>query len=211
MLGPSRMLISALWATTRPYRRKAGSSAIFFSTFEFLTQTIAASNQLSNSDIKNGLWMYLDSGASRSVIQEYSPIGKHLLNVSETMGSCNVGNKANLKYIEKGTITTENEVTVVEDLKYDLYAAVAAAKRGVTCIIDFKNGKNKSYLYCKYFGSVTPLIENKNIILEVVPVHLYVNKSNDVGLMAKQVKSKPSMSKISKFWLGWWSHRRLLM
>ena len=149
----------------------------------------------------NGLWMYLDSGASRSVIQEDSPIRKHLLNVSETTGSCNVGNGASLKYIEKGTITTENEVTVVADLKYDLYAAVAAAKRGVTCVIDFENGKNQSYLYCKNSGSVTPLIERKKGILEV-PVHLYVNESNDIGLMAKQVKSKPSMSKISKFWLG---------
>jgi hypothetical protein len=110
---------------------------------------------------EEGLWMYLDSGASRSVIQEDSPIRKHLLNVSETTGSCNVGNGANLKYIKKGTITTENEVTVVADLKYDLYAAVAAAKRGVTCVIDFKNGKNQSYLYCKNSGSVTPLIERK--------------------------------------------------
>ncbi len=92
---------------------------------------------------EKGLWMYLDSGASRSVIQEDSPIRKHLLNVSKTTGSCKVGNGDDLKYIEKGTITKGNEVTVVADLKYDLYdAAVAAAKRGVSCVIDFNNGKN---------------------------------------------------------------------
>ena len=33
-----------------------------------------------------GLWMYLDSGASRSVIQETSPIRPYLVNVSETDG-----------------------------------------------------------------------------------------------------------------------------
>jgi hypothetical protein len=60
--------------------------------------------------------MYLDSGASRSVIHEESPIRQHLSNVSTTTGSCNVGNGANLKYLEKGMITKFNEVTVVQDL-----------------------------------------------------------------------------------------------
>ena len=46
------------------------------------------------------------------------------------------------------------------------------------------------------------LIERKKGILEV-PIHLYVNNENDIGLMAEgQENSKPSMSKISKFWLG---------
>ena len=94
--------------------------------------------------------MYLDSGASRSVIQEESPIKALLTDLSETNGSCNVGNGANLKYLEKGMLTVNNEVTVVQGLKYDLYAAVAAAKRGVSCILDFdKNGKNKSFLINK--------------------------------------------------------------
>ncbi len=53
---------------------------------------------------ETGLWMYLDSGASRSVIQEESPIRQHLTNVSETNGSCNVGNGANLSYLQKGTM-----------------------------------------------------------------------------------------------------------
>ena len=135
-----------------------------------------------------GIWMYLDSGASRSVIQEQSPIRPLLSDVSETKGSCNVGNGANLKYLEKGMITDNNEVTVVKGLKYDLYAAVAAAKRGVSCVLDFEeNGENKSYLFDKKSGVVTPLIERKKGILEV-PIHLYVGKE-DKGLTAIEPKS----------------------
>jgi hypothetical protein len=113
---------------------------------------------------EKGLWMFLDSGASRSVlvIQENSPIREHLINVSETNGSCNVENGAKLKYLQKGLLTKNNEVTVVKDLKYDLYAAVAAAKRGVSCVSDYStNGKNRSYLLCKKTGTITPLIERK--------------------------------------------------
>jgi hypothetical protein len=95
---------------------------------------------------EEGLWMFLDSGASRSVIQENSPIRKHLINVSETNGSCNVGNGANLKYLQKGLITKNNEVTVVKDLKYDLYAAVAAAKRGISCVLDYTHKWSKPKL-----------------------------------------------------------------
>ena len=97
---------------------------------------------------EKGLWMFLDSGASRSVIQENSPIRKHLINVSEANGSCNVGNGANLKYLQKGIITKNNEVTVVKDLKYDLYAAVAAAKRGVSCVLDFSATAKTEATYC---------------------------------------------------------------
>ena len=152
---------------------------------------------------ETGLWMYLDSGASRSVIQEQSPIRQHLTNVSATIGSCNVGNGAKLKYLERGTITQNNEVTVVKDLKYDLYAAVAAAKRGVSCVLDYNsNGDNQSYLLCKKSGTITPLIERRNGILEV-PIHLYVNK-NETGLIAKDKEelSQLSMAGISKFWYG---------
>jgi hypothetical protein len=47
-------------------------------------------------------------------------------------------------------ITSGNELTVVQDLQYDLYSAVAAAKRGITCILDYnRKGENKSYLFCK--------------------------------------------------------------
>ena len=39
-----------------------------------------------------------------------------------------VGNGANLQYLQKGIVTENNEINVVKDLTYDLYAAVAAAK-----------------------------------------------------------------------------------
>ncbi len=149
--------------------------------------------------------MYLDSGASRSVIQEKSPIRPYLSNVRETDGSCNVGNGANLKYLEKGFVTLSNEVTVFEDLKYDRRAAVAAAKRGVSCVLDFdSNGDNRGYLFCKTSGNITPLIERRKGILEV-PVHLYVNNRKK-GVMATEAKlssssSQISMATVSKFWV----------
>jgi hypothetical protein len=152
---------------------------------------------------EEGLWMYLDSGASRSVIRENSPLKPYLNDLSETNGSCNVGNGATLQYLQKGFITRGNEVTVVKDLQYDLYAAVAAAKRGVSCILDFNSkGENQSYLLCKNSGTVTPLIERKSGILEI-PVHLYINKDGyDKGLSATETTEKLSMSKIAKFWYG---------
>jgi transposase InsO family protein len=172
---------------------------------------------------QHGLWMYLDSGASRSVIHEQSPIRPHLRNISPEYGSCNVGNGANLQYLEKGSITENNTVTVVKDLKYDLYAAVAAAKRGVSCVLDYTaEGENHSYLFCKKTRTITPLIERKQGILEV-PVHLYINKA-DKGLMVAEKQTpalnltektekttnkfvlptnqKLSMASISKFWHG---------
>jgi len=39
------------------------------------------------------------------------------------------------------------EITVVNDLKYDLFSSVSAAKQGLTSIIDYdlQTGKNNSY------------------------------------------------------------------
>ncbi len=152
-----------------------------------------------NANDDKGLWMYLDSGASRSVIGEKSPIRPHLKNVAETDGSCQIASGANLKYLEKGSITLNNEVTVVKDLKFDLYAAVAAAKRGVSCILDFSStGLNRSYLLCKKTGTITPLIDRNKGILEV-PVHLYVDK-NDSGLKVTDNEPTLTPAEISKFW-----------
>ncbi len=36
-------------------------------------------------------------------------------------------------------ITKGNELTVVQYLQYDLYAAVAAAKRGIHCVLDYND------------------------------------------------------------------------
>jgi hypothetical protein len=38
------------------------------------------------------LWMFFDSGASRSVISTESPIRKHLKEIRPAYGSCSVGN-----------------------------------------------------------------------------------------------------------------------
>jgi hypothetical protein len=150
---------------------------------------------------EKGLWMFLDSGASRSVISEKSPLKSHLYNLQETIGSCNVGNGATLKYLQKGLITDGNELTVVQDLQYDLYSAVSAAKRGISCILDYNSkGENRSYLLCKQTGNVTPLIERKKGILEI-PLHLYIDKK-EKGLMASEPETTLPMSTISKFWYG---------
>jgi transposase InsO family protein len=108
--------------------------------------------------------------------------------------------------LQKGSITNGNEVTVVRDLQYDLYAAVAAAKRGISCILDFnKDGENQSYLLDKKSGTVTPLIERKSGILEI-PVHLYIDKNgNEKGLTVNE-NDKLSMSTVSKFWHGMDKH-----
>jgi hypothetical protein len=74
------------------------------------------------------LWMYFDSGASRSVISTTSPVRKHLHSVTPTYGSCSVGNGTPLQYIEKGTIKDKLEITVVEDLKYDLFSSVSTSE-----------------------------------------------------------------------------------
>jgi transposase InsO family protein len=147
------------------------------------------------------LWMFLDSGASRSVIGEKSPLMPHLYNLRETNGSCNIGNGTKLQYLQKGFITDENELTVVQDLQYDLYSAVSAAKRGISCILDYNdNGENQSYLLCKKTGVVTPLIERKKGILEI-PLHLYID-SKEKGLLASEPATTLSMSTVSKFWYG---------
>ena len=142
IIGIKWILNAALGVFNRFYRQmKAGPGATFYSTFvwtlkdqpKIKIQLAEKIQVLEERKAKGdtGIWMYLDSGASRSVIQEESPIRALLSNISETQGSCNVGNGASLKYLEKGMLTTNNEVTVVQSLKYDLYAAVAAAKRGV--------------------------------------------------------------------------------
>jgi hypothetical protein len=62
-----------------------------------------------NSDAE--LWMYFDSGASRSVISTESPIRKHLKALVPTYGSCSIGNGTPLQYIEKGTVYDNLEIT----------------------------------------------------------------------------------------------------
>ncbi len=119
--------------------------------------------------------MYYDSGASasRSVISTTSPVRKHLQAVGPAYGSCSIGDGTPLHYIEKGLVTDNLEITVVKNLKYDLFSSVSAAKQGLTSIIDYdlQTGENRSFTIDKLTGSITPLVERGKGILEL-PLHL---------------------------------------
>jgi transposase InsO family protein len=152
---------------------------------------------------EKGLWMYFDSGASRSVISTTSPIRKHLKSLTPTYGSCSIGNGTTLQYLEKGLVKDNLEITVVNDLKYDLFSSVNAAKQGLTSVIDYdlKTGKNNSYTIDKVTGSVTPLIERGKGILEL-PLHLMLPSGVSLALTPNQspLRSELSPNQISMFW-----------
>jgi len=73
-----------------------------------------------NKNAKEDLWMYFDSGASRSVITTNSPIRQHLQAIGPAYGSCSIGDGSPLHYLEKGHVTDNLEFTVVDGLKFDL-------------------------------------------------------------------------------------------
>jgi hypothetical protein len=68
-----------------------------------------------------------------------------------------------------------------------LYSAVAAAKRGISAVVDYDTvtGENRSFTYCKDTKEVSPLVERRDGALEV-PVHLLLSRKNTVGLLAKE-------------------------
>ncbi len=136
--------------------------------------------ELEDAGVK-GQWMFFDSGASRTVIRTESPLRSHLTNVVPSNGSCTIGNGTRLPYIETGTLTANNQATVVEGLEFDLCSAVAAAKRDISAIIDYDptSGENRSFIYCKDSGEISPLIERRNGALEV-PIHLTLSRKNTV-------------------------------
>jgi hypothetical protein len=129
--------------------------------------------KVAKDNCKEELWMYFDSGASRSVISTTSPIRTHLQAVNPTYGSCSIGDGTPLQYIEKGNVMDNLEITVVQDLKFDLFSSVSAAKQGLTSVIDFdlQTGKNNSYTIDKTTGTITPLVERGKGILEL-PLHM---------------------------------------
>jgi hypothetical protein len=90
-------------------------------------------------------------------------------------------------------LTANNPATEVEGLEFDLYSAVAAAKRGISAIIDFDplSGETRSFIYCKDSGEISPLIERRNEALEV-PIHLTLSRKDTVGLIAKENESPRS-------------------
>jgi transposase InsO family protein len=149
------------------------------------------------------LWMYFDSGASRSVISTESPIRKHLKEIIPAYGSCSVGNGTPLQYIETGKIQDNMEITVVADLKYDLFSSVNAAKQGLTSIIDYdlKSGKNNSYTIDKITGAVTPLIERGKGILEL-PLHLMIPRGKSLTVTSPVASLQAALPPniVSMFW-----------
>ncbi len=149
------------------------------------------------------LWMFFDSGASRSVISTESPIRKHLKEIVPAYGSCSVGNGTPLQYIETGKVRDNMEITVVADLKYDLFSSVNAAKQGLTSIIDYdlKSGKNNSYTIDKITGVFTPLVERGKGILEL-PLHLMISRGKCLAFTQPMALQQAAISPniVSMFW-----------
>ena len=152
---------------------------------------------------KDELWMYFDSGASRSVISTTSPIRTHLQAVRPTYGSCSIGDGTPLQYIEKGNVMNNLEVTVVQDLKYDLFSSVSAAKQGLTSVIDFDldTGENNSYTIDKFTGNVTPLVERGKGILEL-PLHTMLTSGACFSLIPARSPTQDALPPhiVSMFW-----------
>jgi transposase InsO family protein len=154
-------------------------------------------------NLQDELWMYFDSGASRSVISTTSPIRTHLQGIGPAYGSCSIGDGTPLHYLEKGNITNNLEVTVVNDLKYDLFSSVSAAKQGLTSIIDYdlRTGQNKSFTIDKLTGNITPLVERGKGILEL-PLHLMLPSQACVSLPHNSQSAQDELPPhvVSMFW-----------
>jgi hypothetical protein len=79
----------------------------------------------------------------------------------------------------KGVYNSISDTTVVQDLRYDLFSSVSAAKQGLTSIIDYNidTGENNSYMVDKITANIIPLIERGQGILEV-PLQLVLPRDN---------------------------------
>jgi hypothetical protein len=95
------------------------------------------------------------------------------------------------------------EITVVADLKYDLFSSVNAAKQGLTSIIDYdlQTGKNNSYTIDKITGAVTPLVERGKGILEL-PLHLMIPRGKSLTAISPvaQLHAALPPNIVSMFW-----------
>jgi transposase InsO family protein len=171
---------------------------------ELATQLDKIKSAKTNS--QEELWMYFDSGASRSVISTTSPIRTHLQSVKPTYGSCSIGDGTPLQYIERGNVLDNLEVTVVQGLKYDLFSSVHAAKQGVTSVIDFdlQTGANNSYTIDKLSGIITPLVERGKGILEL-PLHTMLPPGACLTVvpMKSPIQEALPPNVVSMFWHGY--------
>ena len=139
-----------------------------------------------------GLYLVHDSGATRNLLcGSSSALLPYLTNRRPSPpGSVIVGGGRHLPYKEEGEIMGIT-FTTVEDLHYDLYSAISAAKRGVSSIIDYDetSGKNQSFLYDKKNRVATPLIERSGML--EIPVHLFLQSDQPKasGLAAAESSS----------------------
>jgi hypothetical protein len=133
--------------------------------------------------------MFYDSGASRTVIQTESPLRPLLTQVQTTFGAGTVGSGVKLPYVESGILFGHNPVTVVDGLQFDLYSAVASAKKGTSAVIDFdlETGENKSFTFCKHTGEASSLMKRKPGVLEI-PMHLTHTNSAATGLVLGETR-----------------------
>ncbi len=92
---------------------------------------------------------------------------------------------------------------MVNDLKFDLFSSVNAAKQGLTSIIDYdlKTGQNNSYTIDKITESVTPLIERGKGILEL-PLDMMLPTGICLALTPNKPLAQPELfpNLISMFW-----------
>lgn len=127
-----------------------------------------------------GLHLIHDSGCNRNLLcATTSPLLPYLANRRPApTGSVTVGGGRRLCYREQGELCGVT-FTTVPDLHYDLFSATAAAKRGVTSVIDYSpSGDNRSYLWDKRSGNITPLLEHDNTGLLYIPMNFFLPSSS---------------------------------
>jgi len=182
-------------------------SAITMGSLNYSQIQKQLANQLAeingNKNNRDDLWMFFDSGASRSVISTTSPVRPHIQNIGPAYGSCSIGDGTPLHYLEKGKVTDNLEVTVVKDLKFDLFSAVNAAKHGLSSVIDYdlQTGQNQSFTIDKRTGSITPLVERGKGILEL-PLHLMLPSKACVSVSQDKPLTQDALPPhiVSMFW-----------
>ena len=125
----------------------------------------------------SGLHLVHDSGSNRNLLcATTSILIPYLQNRRPAPPGCvTVGGGRRLAYLEQGELAGVT-FTTVPDLRYDLFSATAAGKRGVTSVIDYDcNGVNCSFLHDKRNGRITPLREHGDSGLLYIPLDSFIS------------------------------------
>jgi hypothetical protein len=128
------------------------------------------------------IFLVHDSGATRNLLcGTTSKLLPYLQNRrASSPGFVIVGGGRRLPYHSEGKICGIT-FTIVLDLHYDLYSAIAAAKRGISTVIDYHpDGTNKSYLHDKRKNTLTSLIENNGLLM--IPMDTFLASCNSWSL-----------------------------